>query len=91
MPPRRLAAGARKRLEQMRRQALVQRPAAGRIDVDAVALNAIRARAVALVDCDADARLLKALRQSEAADAAADHDDMQAAMLRAAKENLLLG
>src|SRR6516165_6969433 len=51
----RLAAGARKGVEQMRRQALMQRNTASRIDVHAIALDAICGRAVALIDRDTDA------------------------------------
>ena len=51
----RLAAGARKGVEQMRRQAFVQRGTASRIDVHAIALDTICARAVALIDRDTDA------------------------------------
>jgi len=50
-----LAAGARKGVEQMRRQAFMQRGTARRIDVHAVALDAICAGAVALIDRDTDA------------------------------------
>ena len=51
----RLAAGARKGVEQMRRQTFVQRNTASWIDVHAIALDAIGAGAVALIDCDTDA------------------------------------
>jgi hypothetical protein len=51
----RLAASPREGVEQMRRQAFVQRGTAGRIDVHAIALDAICARAVALIDRDTDA------------------------------------
>ena len=72
-----LAAGALEGIEQVWRQAFVQGAAAGRIDVHAIALQATRGRAVALVERDADAGFLQALRQGEAADAAADDDDME--------------
>jgi hypothetical protein len=72
-----LAAGARERLEQMRRQAFVQRTTAGRIDVHPIALHAVGAGAVALIDGDADTGLFQALREREAADAAADDHDVK--------------
>ncbi|MGH6675537.1 MAG: hypothetical protein ACRECE_04825 [Xanthobacteraceae bacterium] len=40
----------------------MQREAAGRIDVNAVTLKALGARAVAFIDREADALLLQALR-----------------------------
>ena len=55
----------------------MQREAPGRIDVHAIALQPARRRLVALIDRDADAGFLQALREREAANAAADDDDME--------------
>src|SRR5580692_1540341 len=67
---------ARPGLPQVRRQTLVPRAAAARADVHAIALQAARERAVALVDCGAHAFALEALRQRQAADAAANDENM---------------
>src|SRR5262249_1728374 len=72
-----LAASAIERIEQVRRQALVQRKAAARTDVDAIALQAARERLVALIDRGADSLAPEALREREPADAATDDDDVQ--------------
>src|SRR2546430_17349675 len=72
----RLAAGAVEHLEQLRWQAGVERAAAGRIDVHAIALHAVGERAITLIDRDAHARFLQPLCEAKAADAAADNDDM---------------
>jgi hypothetical protein len=68
-----LAAGGYKRIEELRRQTAMERPASVRIDVDAVALQAFRSGPVPLVDRDVDASFLQTLRQTETADAAADN------------------
>src|SRR6202008_3872995 len=65
----RLAASAVEDVEQLRRQAGVERAAAGRIDVHAIALHPIGEGAVALVDRDAHAGLLEPLREAKTADA----------------------
>jgi hypothetical protein len=65
------AASARERFEQRRWQAFVQCEAAGRIDMHAVALHAVGARAVAFIDCGAHAGFFQALRQGEATNSAA--------------------
>src|SRR5215469_7147897 len=77
-----LAAGPREDIEQIRRQTFVQRAAAGRLDMHAIALDAIGAGAVALIDGDADDVFLEALRQREPADAAADDDDVKRPLQR---------
>ena len=74
---RRLAASARERFEQRRWQAFVQREAAGRIDMHAIALHPIGAGAVAFIDGGADAGFFQALRQGEATNSAADNDDVK--------------
>jgi DNA-binding MarR family transcriptional regulator len=51
-----LAAGSDERVEQPRRQAGAQSPAANRVDVDPVSLQPVRWRAVALEDLGLDAR-----------------------------------
>ena len=51
---RRLAASARKRFEQRRWQAFVQRVAAGRIDMHAITLHAVGAGTVAFIDGGVD-------------------------------------
>jgi hypothetical protein len=71
------SASAVKDVEQMRRQAFVQGEAAGRTDVHPVTLQAIGQGAVTLVDRGADPGLLEALREREAADAAADDEDTE--------------
>ena len=71
------SASAVEDLEQMRRQALVQGAAAGRADMHPIALQAIGQGAVAFIDRGADPGALQALRQGEAADAAADDQDMK--------------
>ena len=55
----------------------MQREAAGWTDVHPVALQAITRGAVALVDCRTDPGSLQALREREAADAAADDEDTE--------------
>src|SRR5689334_18036409 len=59
------------------RQALAERAAAGRIDVNAITLLARGRAGIALVDGDCDPRLLQPLREAEPTDAAADDDDLQ--------------
>ena len=56
------AAHARERFEQSCRQTFVQREAAGQIDMDAIALYAVGAGAVAFIDGSADAGFFQALR-----------------------------
>ena len=55
----------------------MQREAAGWTDVHPVPLQAITQGAVALVDCRTDPGSLQALREREAADAAADDQNME--------------
>src|SRR5215472_512898 len=74
---RRPAASARERFEQWRRQAFVQREAAGRIDMHAITLHAVGAGAVAFIDDGADTGFFQALRQGEATNSAADDDDLE--------------
>ena len=71
------SAGAVKDLEEMRRQAFMQSAAAGRTDMHPVALQAVGQGAVTLVDCSADPGSFQALRQGEAADAAADNHHVE--------------
>ncbi len=73
----RFAAGAIEDVEEVRREAGMERAAAGRIDMHPIALQAVRQRAIALVGRDADASLLEPMRKTEAADAATDDDDME--------------
>src|SRR5262249_36728737 len=71
------AASARERLEQRCRQAFVQREAAGRIDMHAIALYAVGAGAIAFIDGSADPGFFQALRQGEATDSAANDDEVE--------------
>jgi len=73
----RRAAGAVEDVEQVRRQALVHRKAAGRADMHAVALQPIVDGAVALVDRGTEPGLLQTLRERQTANAAADDEDME--------------
>jgi len=73
----RRAAGAVEDVEQVRRQALVHRKAAGRADMHAVALQPIVDGAVALVDRGTDPGLLQTLRERQTANAAADDEDVE--------------
>ena len=73
---RRATAGGGKCLEQRRRQTVVQCSAALRTDMHAVSLQTIGDRAVALIHCGVHPGLLQAVRQAEAADAAADDHHM---------------
>src|SRR5262249_39975074 len=83
---RRPAARAREPFEQSCRQAFVQREAAGRIDMDAIALHAVGAGAGGFIDGRADAGFFQALRQSEATNSAADDDDVERRRYRVADE-----
>src|SRR5215469_653908 len=74
---RRLAASPRKRFEQRRWQAFVQREAAGRIDMHAITLHAVGAGTVAFIDGGADPGFFQALRQREATNATTDDDDVE--------------
>ena len=74
---RRPAASARERFEQRRRQAFVQREAAGGIDMHAIALHAVGAGAVAFIRGGADAGFLQALRQGETTNSPANDDDVK--------------
>src|SRR5262249_34902282 len=71
------AASARERFEQRRWQASAQCEAAGRIDMNAIALHAVGAGAVAFIDGDADAGFFQALRQGEATNSTANDDDVK--------------
>ena len=74
---RRLAAGAHEGVEQGQGQTFVEREAAGRIDMNTVALQPVGTGSIALVDGDAHAGLLQALRQRQTTDATADDDDVE--------------
>jgi hypothetical protein len=60
-----------------RRQAIVQRAAAARTDMDAVSLQPIGACPIALTDRDVYARLFEPLRETKTSDAAADDGDVK--------------
>ena len=64
-------------LEEIGGQTRMQRQVALRLNVDAIALQAVTGGAFPLIDRDTDARLLQALSQTEAAEATADNQDMQ--------------
>src|SRR5262249_14760982 len=71
------AASARERFKQSCRQAFVQREAAGRIDMDAITLHPVGPGAVAFIDSGADAGFFQTLCQGEAANSAANDDDVE--------------
>jgi len=72
------AAGGGEGFEEWGRQTVMERAAALRTDVDAVALEPVGAGAVALIDRDAQAGFHEALRESEATDAPSDDADVKA-------------
>ena len=69
--------GVQERLPVGRLKRIVQRSAAVRVDVDAVALQPVGACQRALVDGDVDAGAAQSLSQAEPADAAADDHDLE--------------
>jgi hypothetical protein len=64
-------------VERLGRQAFMQARAAGRTDVNPVALQSVRGRAVALVDGRADADAFEALGKRQTANAAANDENMK--------------
>src|ERR1700722_15629973 len=71
------AAGREETVPQRGRQAVVQRAAAARVDVDAIALQPLVAHPIALVNRDADAGLAQSLREAKSADAATNDGDVE--------------
>src|SRR5262244_1018956 len=69
-----LARGGDESLPQLRRQAIVEGPAAIGVDVDAVALQPVGANPVPLIDGHSDPGAPQALGQAEAANSAADDE-----------------
>ena len=76
---RRAGAGGDKGVEQLRRQASVQRAAAVGVNPEPVSLQSFvpGTGGVALVDRDADPGLLEAVGQAHPAGSRSDDDDMQ--------------
>ncbi len=72
-----LDGGRHTEVEQVLRQAVAQSLSTGFLQADPVALASELRGLVTFVDRDADPGLLESLRQAQAADAAADDEDME--------------